>query len=376
VLIAIAVSITVVLVGGSLIAIHTQSQGYRTSTTAGYAALADRVGLASTRTGSQLSTLMAGASALTNSAFPETARGILEEGLDVAVQDTSEQAQQAQNLQSPPPEGGLGPRFTRVMTLRASATAALRTTIDRLLGMQPLPVAGGATPPSTPSTTTQISSEQAAAEMAAEGLTFERSDALFRALQSSARSQHLPFRLHPSVWVPAPTATAPLGSATLGATAAALASSPALVAFHHLVVTAVGFSPPAVPTGGVGTVSTDCIAPVSTVPGTAPTVLPPTGVLTALVTVTNCGNVPESDVTVTLTVTPADTPGASGPPATARGGRSTATVDMISGASAAPSLAPLPVAGGHTYTVTVAVTLPPGQADPAGSTQQFLVQVA
>jgi hypothetical protein len=94
------------------------------------------------------------------------------------------------------------------------------------------------------------------------------------------------------------------------------------------------------------------------------------------VTVTNCGNVPESDVTVTLTVTPADTPGASGPPATARGGRSTATVDMISGASAAPSLAPLPVAGGHTYTVTVAVTLPPGQADPAGSTQQFLVQVA
>ena len=103
-----------------------------------------------------------------------------------------------------------------------------------------------------PSATTQISADQAAAEMSAEGRTFEQSDALFRAIRNSAAVRHLPFRLHPSVWVPAPVATAPLGSAALGATAAALASSPALVAFHHLVVTAVGLSPPAVPIGRGG----------------------------------------------------------------------------------------------------------------------------
>ena len=60
VLIAIAATITVVLVAGSLIAIHTQSKGYRSATTAGYVALADRVGQASTATGARLSSLMAG----------------------------------------------------------------------------------------------------------------------------------------------------------------------------------------------------------------------------------------------------------------------------------------------------------------------------
>ncbi len=375
-LIAIAATITVVLVGGSLVAIHTQSQGYRSATTAGYAALADRVGQASTRTGSELSTLIAGAPTLTDAALPVTARGVLEQGLDAAVRETSEQAQQAQNLQSPPPEGDLGPRFTRVMALRSTATAALRTTIDRLLGMEPIPVAGGSVPTAPPTSTTQISSEQASVEMAAEGRAFEQSDDLFRALQASATAQHLPFRLHPSVWVPAPVATAPLGSSALGATAAALASAPALAAFHHLVVTAVGLTPPAVPTGGSGTSSTDCTDPVSTVPGASPAILPPTPTVTALVTVTNCGNVPESNVTVSVTVAPADTPGTAAPAPGARGGRRSATVEVASGSSAAPDLAPLPVAGGHTYTVTVAVTLPPGQADPAGSTQQFLVQIA
>ena len=42
VLIAIAAAVTVVLVAGSLIAVHTQSKGYRSATTSGYVALADR----------------------------------------------------------------------------------------------------------------------------------------------------------------------------------------------------------------------------------------------------------------------------------------------------------------------------------------------
>ena len=376
VLIAIAASLTVVLVAGSLIAIHAQSKGYRSATTSSYLALADRVAQSSTRTGSQLSSLMAQAPGLTNSAFPNTARGLVQQGLDAAVLDTQVQARQALNLESPPPEGGLSSQFTQVMELRASATDALRTTIDELLGMQPLPIAGGPSPTASTAPAVIISASQAATELAAQGGSFEQSDADFRAFMASASALHLPVRIHASVWVPPPTATAPLGSVSLGATAAALASSTALQAFHHLVVTAVGLNPPAVPTGGIGTVSTSCINPVSTVPGTAPTVVPPTSTLAALVSVTNCGNVPEAAVSVTVTVAVADPAGTAAPPAGSQGGRVKAVVSLASGSSSAPVLGPLPVRSGHRYTLTVSVSVPPAQIDHSGTVQQFLIDVS
>jgi len=375
VLVAIAATITVVLVGGSLIAIHTQSKGYRSATTAGYVALADPVGQASARTGSQLSDLMTGAAYLPDTAVPATARGILQHGLDVAVRQTADQAAQARNLASPPPAGDLAPRFTQVMALRATATAALRSTVDRLLGMQPLPVAGAPSTTAPAGPTTLISSDQAATELAAAGHTFEQADDLFRSVRASAAALHPAHRLQPSVWVPAPEADAPLGSRQLGLVAGALASSSALVAFHQLIVSAVGIAPPAVPTGGVASASTSCASPTSAVPGPAPAVVPPTRTLGASVTVTNCGNVPEFGVRVSVTVVPADVPGTAALPAGGRGGRSSAVVSVASGSSTSPVLAPLPVADGHRYTVTVAVSLPAGQSDPTGTTQQFLVAV-
>jgi hypothetical protein len=81
-------------------------------------------------------------------------------------------------------------------------------------------------------------------------------------------------------------------------------------------------------------------------------------------------------VTVAVTVSPSDPPGSAPPPVGETGGRSQATVSIASGASAAPSLDALPVASAHRYLLTVLVSLPPGQADPTGSTQQFLVQVS
>jgi len=376
VLVGIAAAVTLVLVGGSLLAIHTQSQGYRSATTSGYAGLADQVGQASTRTGAQLATLMASAPTLTNQKFPDTARAVLQQGLDAAVADTAAQATQAATIASPPPVGDLAHRFTGVMRVRESATARLRSTIDRLLGMRPLPVAGAPTSSAPSAPATLISAGQAEAEMSAEGRVFEQADADFRSLRATAAAQHLSFHLHPSVWVPYPVDTAPLGSAALGASATALASSTALVPFHHLVVTAVGLSPPAVPAGGVGTVSTSCIDPQSTVPGAVPTVLPPTTTVAALVSVTNCGNVPESDVTVTVAVAPADPAGVTPPSLGVSGGTSRAVVAIASGSSSAPPLAPLSVSSGHRYTVTVTVSLPPGQADATGATQEFLIQVA
>jgi hypothetical protein len=380
-LIAIAATVTVVLVAGSLLAIHTQSAGYRNATTSGYVALANKIGQESTLTGAQLSKLMAEAPTLPNARLPmtgilKTARGVLEQGLDAAVLQTSEQAVQATAIASPPPVGNLSEQFTQVMRLRATTTAQLRSTVDRLLGMSPLPIAGSPNAGGPPAPSTLISSPQAAREMSAEGLAFEQADAQFRTVQATVAAQRTPVRLQRSVWVPFPVATAPLGSVALGATASALSSSAALVPYHELVVTAVGLTPPAVPSGGPGSASTSCAAAQSTVPGTTPTVLPPTSTVTALVTVTNCGTVPEAGVIVTLTVTPADATGTAPPPADAAGGRSQATVTVAPGASASPSLSPLPVTSGHLYSVTVKLSVPPSQANLAGSTQSFLVQVS
>jgi len=375
VLIAIAATVTLVLIAGSLLAIHTQSQGYRNATTRGYASLADQVGQQSTRTGSRLSDLMASAPTLANGKLPFTARAILEQGLDTAVLDTTNQAAQAATIASPPAVGDLSSRFTAVMRLRETTTAQVRSTVDQLLGMAPLPIAGAPTTSTPAAPGTLISVEQGSAELSAEGLAFEQADADFRALRASAAAMRAPFRLHPSVWVPPPTSTAPLGSSALGATAGALASSAALVPFHHLVVTAVGLVPPAVPSGGVGVVATSCTDPQSSSPSGPPTVVPPTTTLGAVVSVTNCGTVPEAGVTVTVTVSPSDPAGSAPPPPGETGGRSQATVSIASGASAAPPLAAVPVSSAHRYLVTVSVALPPGQADPAGSTQQFLVQV-
>jgi hypothetical protein len=105
-------------------------------------------------------------------------------------------------------------------------------------------------------------------------------------------------------------------------------------------------------------------------------VLPPTPTVSVLVSVTNCGTVPESDVTVTATVTPVDASGTKPPPVAGSGRRSRAVVSIASGASSAPTLAPLPVTSGHRYLLTVSVALPPGQVVDTGATQQFLLQVA
>jgi len=361
--------VVVGLAVGSVAEISAQSAGYRRSVDSGYGALASRVVDASNRTGGELAALMAGAPTLPNAPVPRTARAEIQQGLDQAVTATATQAAEAAALVPPYPTGPVSTRFTQVMSERARATASLRTTIDRLLGMSPLPVAGA---PSGPATTTPngplLSVPAAAASMAAAGAQLVQADQAFESLRNSIRARHLPIRLPPSVWVPPPAAAAPLSPARLAATASALSQSAALVPYHQLIITAMGFSPPAVTDGGPGVVGDSCTDPVSAVPGPTPTLVPPTGTLIVSATVTNCGTVGESGAVVSQTLTPVD-------PA---GGRSTTTstrITLSSGSSVALSMPPLPVVVGHTYQLVVAVAAP-SQAEPAGSTQRFTVRVA
>ncbi len=375
-LVGIAAAVTLVLIVGSLVAAHTQSAGYRSATTSGYAMLAARTADASTTTGRRLAELVAGAPGLTNQKFPHTARGILQQGLDSAVQETADQAAEADHIASPPPSGDLAAPFAAVMDQRAAATAQLRSTVDQLLGMTPLPVAGAPSNGVPASPATLISVDRATAALTRVGTLLEQADEGYRRLVATARSLRPPVRFPPSVWVQQPVSQSPLGAAGLGGAAAALSASPALAPFHHLVITAVGLTPPAVPGGGVGVVGTTCVAPQATVPGASPTILPPTTRVVASVAVTNCGTVTESGVTVTVTVDPADLPGTPAPPPGSAGGTSRARVSLGSGSSTAPTLAPLPVAVGHRYTLTVSVTVPAGQADPTGTVHRFLLQVS
>ncbi|HEY7917161.1 MAG TPA: hypothetical protein VIC86_09315 [Acidimicrobiales bacterium] len=379
-LLAALVAVATVLAIGSLVEVHTQSSGFRTSTNTGYGALASRVADDSNQTGARLAHLLDTAPLLTNAPNPpllqSTARAVLQQGLDQAVRSSSDEAERAVDLVPPAPSGTVSGQFTQVLSDRAAAVSAIRTGIDQRLGMTPLPIAGAPTPSATPAPAPLVSADQAAAVLTAAGVGLERADAAYRVLLTGIRRAGLPIHLPRSVWVPLPVAQAPLGSVRLGALIPSLDAAVSFVPYHRLIFSAVGISPPAVATGGAGTAGSGCSAPRSTVPGATPTVLPPTSSVSVAATVTNCGTVVESGVGVSETLAPADPPGAA-PPASARGGTAKATVTLRAGSSVALPPAGFAVAGGHLYTLTLAIAIDPSnQLDPTGSTQQFLLQIS
>ncbi len=368
--------IALVLVVGSLAEIHAQSRGFRSASDSGYGALAARVVDDSNRTGDQLAALMDSAPGLTNQALPRTARAVLQQGLDDAVAATTQEATRAASLVPPYPSDHVSNQLTQVMAARASGVSDLRTSIDRLLGMTPLPIAGAPTSATAGSSVPLTSPTQAATSMGNAGLAFQQSDVDYRGLVAQIRQQRIPIRLPRSVWVPAPITGASLGSPRLAAAAGVLAGSSELAPFHRLAITAIGLSPPAVSTGGPGLLGEDCVHVKSTTPGSVPTVLPPSSTVTAAVTVTNCGTVPESGVRVSQTLALADPAGTALPAPSTRGSVSRATVALRSGSSKALTLPALAVAPGHTYTLTIAVAVPAGQVNRAGSSQEFLIRIS
>ncbi len=376
---ALAIAAVAVVVVGSIGRISTESSGYRTSTDAGFGALATRVIDGSNQTGTRLASLMSRAPNLPNQQTPyvSMARTALQQGLDEAVVATGQQASAAEQLVPPSPVDDVSTAFIQVLRDRADATVALRSAIDQRLGMTSLPVAGAPAPANPPAPEPLISIDQAARAMGAAGTQYERADADYRSLLATIHRDRLNIHLPRSVWVPAPMATAPLGSAALAQSASALSASAALAPYHQLVIAALGLTPPAVATGGTGVVGDSCGSPfsVAPAPGAPPTVLPPSTTVAVEVTVTNCGTVTETGVPVTETLSLADPPGTAPPPAGAGGGRRTASVTIRSGSSTAVALPSMAVASGHRYVLTVSITVPAGQADPTGSTQSLLLQI-
>ncbi len=375
---ALLVVVIASLLVGSVLEIHAQSGQFRTATNTGYGAMASKLVAESNQTGGRLAAIMDTAPQLANRPLPYTARAVLQQGLDEAVSSTSEMAARVAALEPPAPALDAGPRLAGVMSDRASAAAALRSNIDQMLGMTPLPIAGGPESSAPPTPALLISPDQAATGMTAAGVLFQQSDDQYRTLQADLRANRVPIRLPPSVWVPSPVDGAPLGPARLGASAALLESSAALVPFHQLIITTVGLDPTPVSSGGPQLTVPGCTAPQSDTLAGAATLMPPTASVRAKVTVTNCGTVVEPVVRVTETLALADPAGAPPAPVAAQGGVFQAQVSLRSGSSAALSMKALTVASGHSYTLTFSIAIPVSQAanNPAGSTQSLVLQIS
>ncbi len=386
----ITISIVVVVLGvlviGSVVEIRAQSGPYRRMTDQGYAALASRVVDASNQSGARLAAVIYTAPDIPNQTLPNTARGEIQQGLDVAVSTTALEASQARALTPPSTSDDVASEFTTILEDRAAAVASVVATIDQLLGMAPLAVAGAPTTTTTSAhPSAVISVSQASQQLAAAGTRIEQADRAYAAWARRLQQGKVPgagsIRVPASVWAPSGS---PLSSVQLGNSAGLLNSAVALIPFHQMAITAVGLAPPAVPSAtpnnpaGSGTIATSCNPPnpTSTVAGPTPTVLPPTGSVTPLVTVTNCGTVNEADITVTETLALADAPGTGPPPPGASGSSARTTITAIaSGQSQALSFPALTVASGHLYTLTIALSPPTGQGNLAGTSQQFLLQV-
>ncbi|MDA8312220.1 MAG: IPT/TIG domain-containing protein [Actinomycetota bacterium] len=314
------------LVVGGLLRIRTQSVGYERAVDRSYAAQARLFVEESNRQGEELRTLLAGA--------PHDDRTALEESLDTLVRSTSSLAIEAATAASPAPSGDAGADVAAAMAERATAARDLRTAVDRLLGMAPLPVVGAPGPSATAWTPPPLSAAGAAAVLEKVGTLLERSDREYaagrRALRRAPGGARLPF----SAWTHWTKVWTPSGARAL---VGALTSSRTLAAIDdvELVVHALALTPAPVPAAGAGR--------------RGETLLPPTGHLRIAAVVANDGNVAERGIVLRASV--------------ARAGkvvrlRRSRRIALTAHRSVSVTLPEVPVVPGDRYTVVVSVDPP------------------
>lgn len=323
---AVLVLVLAVLVGGALRA-GSQSGAYRTAIDRSYAAQIRPIVARSSILDHQLRAMLTG--------VPRDSRMVLEATLDTLVRSARALAEMAATAASPAPSGGAGEDVARGMAQRAQAIETLRSVVDRLLGMAPLPVAGSPGSPPTPSSPPALSSADAADLLARAGSLLVASDRSYAAGRRALRLAPGNAALPPSVWA---AGTVAWTSSSALAFVDELEGSPALSPVHRveLVAHALVVTPAPVPSA----------APA---PGGAPAVLPPTGRIVVTAVVANDGDVPERGIVVRAEVRPS---GAGAP--------SVRSVRLTLGARSTESeiLPALPVLPGRGYTVTVTVVPP------------------
>lgn len=368
VVLGVAALVLASLIGG-LLKVHSQSTGYERAVDRSYAAQIRVVVDQSNRLGRDFHALLASMSGET--------RTSLEVSLDTLVRSADAAARQAATAASPAPAGGAGGDVTVAMTDRAAAMRALRSTVDRLLGLEPLVVAGAPNAGHAGKLPRPLSAAGAAEALAKVGTLLSRSDRSYdvgrQVLQAAPGHAVLPS----SVWS---GRTAAWTSAGTLAMVDALTRSPTLVATRRveLVGHTLALTPAPVPSPAAG--ATQGVA-----------VVPPTGRLGVSVVVANDGDVAERGIVVRAAIgEPAGAGGGAGgggstPPATgtgaggtsgaARPGRSR-RISLTPHSSETVTLPSMRVAPGHRYVVAVTVVPPLPDSPGAATSDTVSVRIA
>jgi len=340
VVLACALVVAAVLIGG-VARIGPRSGPFRTSVNRSFGAQGAVLVDLSNATGASLRRLMG--------VMPDQGRQTLQAELDDVTAQAGDQAARAAALAS---NGGVEGRFATVLADRAQSADEVRSAIDGLLGLRPLPVAGAPAASATGAAApTSLSSTQATDRIAAAGRLLAQADRSYQVVRRSLATMAGHARLPASRWITTPS-TWQIGA--LATQVDLVAASATLAAVHQLGLSVVQITPPAVPSPtGVAT------------PGVS--VLSPTQTVVLSVVLTNDGTVDEPHASVTFTLTGLPT----GTTTTARRAASVLAARSV-------SLAPVTFAvkPGNSYQLTVAIAVPAGQPVAAGTTFEEGLQIS
>lgn len=326
-LLALAGAVVLALVVAGMVDVPRASAPYRQAVNRSYVARAGELVVRSNAQGIELGQLMGSLTTL--------GRDQVRHRLGSLAVATGALAGEAAALSPPDPTVS---GFPEVMAARARGVAQVREAVDGLLGLDH---AGRSS----------LGTAAAAAQLTRAGTTLERADAAyaavrrgFRAAPGGARLPRSRWVTHPSGWTPAP----------VGNLVQALTATPGLAPRHRVVL---------VP----GTVRiVPAAVPPAVHPG-GPSVVLPTRTLQVDAVVANEGNVAEHGVRVTASVVPQG----AGRPDTR-----SLTVAVVPGGSVAVSFPDLAVSPGGTYTLTVAVDPPAGQAAGSATSATYSLRIA
>ena len=340
----VAAVIVVALVIGGLTQVSRQSGGYDSASNRTLASLGTVVAEKPNATAVEVRKLVAD--------LPNQSRQVLQESLDSAVRQTSDQSAAADQATGGASSQSPGGQFAEVFVDRAQAMDELRAAIDGFLGLHAIPPAGGPGSLATTvaSSSPTVSATHASNRIAAAGALLRRADAQYGTVRRSLATATGHGRLPASRWVSDPQ---DWQVGTVAANVDLMATSSTLAVTHNLVLRTVRLNPPALPTPQGTAANVLVISPVTR--------------FEVSVVVANEGSVDERHASVRVSMAN-QTSGATD--------TRTLTTAVALGSTVGLPAVDFKVKPGTTYVLTISIALPSGQTSTLGTATQATVQVS
>jgi hypothetical protein len=345
VLLGCAVVLTALVVGG-VTQISRQSGPYDATLNRSFAAQGAVVATESNSSATELRQLM--------STMRNLPRQVVQEELDSEVQQTASEESLAQAAPASPPQAAQQAAFVAVFAARAKAVRQIRSSIDDLLGMRPLPVAGGPDGNALLRTNTTLASSTASTNgLVAAGALLTTADQRYQSVRRELRAASGHADLPRSKWVTSATAWQ---ADSLTSVVNGLSISPELGATHRLLLSSVRINPPDLPTVSGASSQTSTLSPTTSVTVTA--------------VLSDLGSVDEPDFSVQYMLTP-ELNGTAVTPVT-----KVKRSSLEAGGSVVMAPVRFKVKPGHRYQLIVAIELPATQSVVTQTSQTDDLEIA